>query len=255
MKLLSSLICEGEKFSLNDLTLLQRVMLKKVYTGRIDAFSPDLSDRQLEVLDSLLDLGLLDSAYEVTPQGSKAAEMLDSYARQEKEDISTAKQIAAAEIKGKNFEDNEDYSDELDDFPFTEGEEIAMKASGLNEKEIAKLFLSESDEEYHGHPSYAHWNAALWVSSNEGLYNLAVKSDRDMFIDIMNGWESPDGVVFDKNLAGYAWDMVTDSKVEEPEDDYDDSYSDVNDYSDDGDALASAGWGTDEDYGYFGDDY
>jgi hypothetical protein len=26
------------------------------------------------------------------------------------------------------------------------------------------------------------------------------------------------------------------------------------DYSDDADALASAGWGTDEDYGYYGDD-
>jgi hypothetical protein len=26
----------------------------------------------------------------------------------------------------------------------------------------------------------------------------------------------------------------------------------ADDYSDDGDALASAGWGTDEDYGYFG---
>ena len=27
------------------------------------------------------------------------------------------------------------------------------------------------------------------------------------------------------------------------------------DLSDDGDALASAGWGTDEDYGYYGDDF
>jgi hypothetical protein len=26
------------------------------------------------------------------------------------------------------------------------------------------------------------------------------------------------------------------------------------DFSDDGDALASAGWGTDEDYGYYGGD-
>jgi len=27
-----------------------------------------------------------------------------------------------------------------------------------------------------------------------------------------------------------------------------------NDFSDDADALASAGWGTDEDYGYFGEE-
>jgi hypothetical protein len=26
-------------------------------------------------------------------------------------------------------------------------------------------------------------------------------------------------------------------------------------FEDDGDALASAGWGTDEDYGHYGDDY
>jgi hypothetical protein len=27
------------------------------------------------------------------------------------------------------------------------------------------------------------------------------------------------------------------------------------DYEDDGDALASAGWGTDEDYGYYGEEF
>ena len=31
-------------------------------------------------------------------------------------------------------------------------------------------------------------------------------------------------------------------------------YFGADNYSDDGDALASAGWGTDEDYGYFGND-
>lgn len=35
--------------------------------------------------------------------------------------------------------------------------------------------------------------------------------------------------------------------------DYDDH--DYNDLYDDGEALASAGFGTDEDYGYYGDDY
>jgi hypothetical protein len=40
----------------------------------------------------------------------------------------------------------------------------------------------------------------------------------------------------------------------------DDEYSDYDDHDyddlyDDGEALASAGFGTDEDYGYYGDDY
>jgi hypothetical protein len=41
-------------------------------------------------------------------------------------------------------------------------------------------------------------------------------------------------------------------------DDYDDFYEDDIDDSMDGDhdsAMESAGWGTDEDYGYFGEDY
>lgn len=43
-------------------------------------------------------------------------------------------------------------------------------------------------------------------------------------------------------------------------DDHDDFYDDEEDYDDsmDGDhdsAMESAGWGTDEDYGYYGDDY
>ncbi len=36
--------------------------------------------------------------------------------------------------------------------------------------------------------------------------------------------------------------------------DYDDNYEDDN-WDMDGDALASAGYGTDEDYGYYGEDY
>ena len=30
-------------------------------------------------------------------------------------------------------------------------------------------------------------------------------------------------------------------------------FNPLDDYSDDGDAFASAGWGTDEDYGFYGD--
>lgn len=45
-----------------------------------------------------------------------------------------------------------------------------------------------------------------------------------------------------------------DNAMRQGEGDYDSDRSerDYADYSDDGDALASAGWGTDEDYGHFG---
>lgn len=29
---------------------------------------------------------------------------------------------------------------------------------------------------YHGHPSYAHWNVALWFGNDEGLYNTVRES-------------------------------------------------------------------------------
>ena len=44
--------------------------------------------------------------------------------------------------------------------------------------------------------------------------------------------------------------QIEDELIEE-DDDCDDFHG-LDDYSDDAEALASAGWGTDEDYGYFG---
>jgi hypothetical protein len=50
------------------------------------------------------------------------------------------------------------------------------------------------------------------------------------------------------------WMVVSESDTDdEDEDDYERRY--IDDYSDDAEALASAGWGTDEDYGFYGDDY
>jgi hypothetical protein len=118
-------------------------MLKKAYTGKFDPFEQDLTEPQLAVLDSLIDLGLLDDAYDVTPSGEKAAKLIDAYSKREREDIGVAKDIAAAEIKGKKFDD-EDYSDELDNFPFTEYEQVAMEAAGLDPREVAKIILSET---------------------------------------------------------------------------------------------------------------
>lgn len=206
MKLLLSLICESEGISLNDLTMLQRVMLKKAYTGRLDPFEQELTEPQQAVLDTLVDLGLLDSAYDVTESGERAAKMLDAYAKQEREEIEMAKDIAAAEIRGKSFED-EDYSDELDDFPFTEGEIIALRAAGLRRIEVARILVKESGE-YRGHPSYSHHNAFKWVSLNESLRELAAKDSRESFVRLMNEWDTPDGITLDIDTAGYAWDKI-----------------------------------------------
>jgi len=51
-------------------------------------------------------------------------------------------------------------------------------------------------------------------------------------------------------------DPVDVQKVIDELDDYWDFEDEFlgNDFSDDADALASAGWGTDEDYGYFGEE-
>ena len=208
MKLLSSLIQEEEGLSLNDLTMLQRLMLKKAYTGRLDPFEQDLTEPQLAVLDSLVDLGLLDSAYDVTETGAKAASMIDQYSRQEREEIGVAKDIAAAEIRGKRFDDDEeDYSDELDDFPFTEGEIIALRAAGLSRVEVAQILMKESGE-YRGHPSYTHHNALKWISLNESIHGLATNDAKEAFVRLMTEWKTPDGVVLDSESVGYAWDKV-----------------------------------------------
>ena len=45
-----------------------------------------------------------------------------------------------------------------------------------------------------------------------------------------------------------------DDYVEIEENDWSEPYDDLDNLLDDAEALASAGWGTDEDYGYFGGD-
>jgi hypothetical protein len=55
-------------------------------------------------------------------------------------------------------------------------------------------------------------------------------------------------------IIGSEWQEVSDEDEDE-DDDYDYESRYINDYSDDAEALASAGWGTDEDYGFYGDDY
>lgn len=247
MKLLSSLICEESSLSLNDLTMLQRLMLKKVYTGKVDPFRDNLKNSQLDVLDSLTNLGLLDAAYEITEQGAKAAKLIDSYSKDQRDDLSTAKELVAAELRDKKFDD--DYSDEIENFHFTENEEIAMKAAGLDPKEVARILVSEGE---------GGWDPDKIV--NDYLESLDLDIPRafeyqinDARRELLSRYVGEDRLVHSLYDAfERAIDRIYDefdAKAEAEGEGY------VDDYSDDGDALASAGWGTDEDYGYFGDDY
>jgi hypothetical protein len=75
MGILSAIILENEGFSLNDMTLLQRLMLKKVYIGKLNY--DHISDKETKILDELVDFGLLDIGYEITPDGEHAAKLLN----------------------------------------------------------------------------------------------------------------------------------------------------------------------------------
>jgi hypothetical protein len=63
---------------------------------------------------------------------------------------------------------------------------------------------------YHGHPSYAHWNAALWAGNEEWLYRAITRMRKDDAVAyIMQHFpKTPDGVRMTKTLAAYAWRSV-----------------------------------------------
>ena len=67
-----------------------------------------------------------------------------------------------------------------------------------------------SDETFNGHPSWEHWNVALWVGNDEGLYNMAREDSKASFIYFAMYClvETPDGARYTEELAGYAWDSV-----------------------------------------------
>jgi hypothetical protein len=81
-----------------------------------------------------------------------------------------------------------------------------------------------------------------------------VMSHPDPCFDPDNSHEE-DGMV--SNFTDYHYDYSDDFYGDEPEMDDNDFYDDYDD-SMDGDhdsAMESAGWGTDEDYGYYGEDF
>ena len=71
--------------------------------------------------------------------------------------------------------------------------------------------MTTATEEYNGHPSYDHWNVALWVGNDESLYNIALESDSP---EDFASWcsesypKTADGVTATPELAAYAWESV-----------------------------------------------
>lgn len=141
MGLLTALILENEGFSLNDLSMIQRVALKKAYTGRLN---PDeVSERESTVLDSLVDLGLLDMGYDVTEDGANASKLMDTYSKGERDDLAAAKQLRAEQEDDERKRTRREQPPR-ENFRFSEGEEAVMKAAGLNPKEMMEIFLGEN---------------------------------------------------------------------------------------------------------------
>jgi hypothetical protein len=62
-------------------------------------------------------------------------------------------------------------------------------------------------EPYNGHKNWAHWNVALWIGNDEGIYNLAIHCIRKYpsldkatraFITELGTEKTPDGARYSK---------------------------------------------------------
>lgn len=60
---------------------------------------------------------------------------------------------------------------------------------------------------YNGHRSWNAWNIALWIGSDEGLYNMAKDCIREMktreqaarrMLSYLDGQKTPDGAIYNK---------------------------------------------------------
>lgn len=258
MGLLSAIIMENEGLSLNDLNTIQRMALKKVFTGRFNV--ENASEKELSVLDSLVDLGLLDVGYDLTPEGEHAANLLSKYSKDKIEDLRVAKQLSAEQEREDSFA-------RRDRVRFSEGEKAIMDAAGLEAEEIAKLFLGENMVGHLTHYVVDPRNKEMVTAFQlgqcenckgdvqevnaiqidlEGAKRLRLKKLDYLPAEITVGEDDDGGETFCDNCYDDAHIKI------EADDDYDDEpYGSTYDMSDDGDALASAGMGTGEDYGEF----
>lgn len=78
-------------------------------------------------------------------------------------------------------------------------------------------------------------------------------SHPDPLFDPDNAYEDDDMMIEDENYDDYNDFHYGEVEAEDLEESWDDSYDDSMD-GDHESGLASCGWGTDEDYGYYGDD-
>jgi hypothetical protein len=117
--------------------------LKKVYTGKADL--NNLSEKETFILDQLVDFGLLDIGYDITPEGERAAQLLDKYSKQEREDLRVARQLAAAETDSDMDYPRDERGRE--NFAFTEMEQHVLNAAGMDAAEIAKIFIQEKEDD------------------------------------------------------------------------------------------------------------
>lgn len=251
MKLLSAIILENEGFSLNDLNTIQQMALKRAYLGKIDF--ENISEKEREILDSLVNLGLVDEVYDVTPEGEKAAGLIDKYIRNQKDEVKIARQLAAAEVNRETYDEDDEYYDDEDDF-FTEGEKIAMKAAGLNPKMISKLF--KNNDKIKEFKTIVENFPDTYGKKFDDILN---SSDDDALLDY-HGRLEHDGVgLLGKELTnaliGKLEEIMDERGIQFDEFQDDDEHDQfMNDAEADADALASAGWGSDEDYGHYGGD-
>lgn len=149
MRLLRAIIAENEGFSLNDLSSIQRAALKHTYKKQqmgVEVNPESMSDSAAGVVESLVDLGLLDDFYMLTPMGEKAVSLLGDFDSNKRGEKGVSRELvdddmrqqAAAKRRSFGLGEGEE---------FTEGEKAAMGGAGLNPDEIAKLFEDDDKED------------------------------------------------------------------------------------------------------------
>lgn len=236
--------------------------------GKLD---PDnVSEKEMSVLDSLMDLGLLDMGYGLTQDGNRAGRLMNKYSRGAGGNMAAAKQLSAEEETRQHRQ--EQNRQPRNNFSFSESELAVMTDAGLNEEEIMQIFLGENMlgglTHYVVDPRNKEMVTAFELGKcenckgdvqevngihidPEGAKRLRLKK-MDYLPAEITAEEGHDTTFCDEcvdqadELAAHA----ENDEMDEMDDDGEPHGS--YDMSDDGDALASAGMGTDEDYGDWG---